>query len=148
MAKNIKIFRSPEAQAQYYAAYEAMLQRWSVSLEELYIPTQFGETHVIASGSVDSPPLILFHSAGSGAVQWFGNVGPLSQQFRTYAVDVIGEVNKSITTRKLNQQQHFVDWIIELFEGLKVSRTDLVGNSFGGMLLSRLHFIYPRELKK
>jgi pimeloyl-ACP methyl ester carboxylesterase len=148
MAKNIKIFRSPEAQAQYYAAYEAMLQRWSVSLEELYIPTQFGETHVIASGSVDSPPLILFHSAGSGAVQWFGNVGPLSQQFRTYAVDVIGEVNKSITTRKLNQQQHFVDWIIELFEGLKISRTDLVGNSFGGMLAFTAALYIPERVKK
>jgi pimeloyl-ACP methyl ester carboxylesterase len=142
------IFRSPDTQAQYNAAYQAMLQRWPVPFEELYIPTQFGDTHVIVSGSVDSPPLILFHSAGSGAVQWFNNIGPLSQHFRTYVVDVIGEVNKSLTTRKLYQRQQFVDWMAELFDGLHIDRSNLVGNSFGGMLAFLAALYIPERVNK
>jgi pimeloyl-ACP methyl ester carboxylesterase len=148
MAKKIKIFRSPDTQAQYYAAYEAMLRRWPVPFEELYLPTQFGDTHVIASGSTAYPPLILFHSAGSGAVQWFKNVSSFSQNYRSFAVDMIGEVNKSITTRKLNQRQHFVDWMVELLDGLHIERTNLVGNSFGGMLAFIAALYIPERIDK
>jgi pimeloyl-ACP methyl ester carboxylesterase len=148
MAQKISIFRSPESQAQYYAAYETMLQRWPVPFDELYVPTQFGDIHVIASGSPDSPALILFHSAGSGAVQWFRNVESFSQHYRTYAVDVIGEVNKSLTTRKLNKREHFVNWMGELFDGLHIERTDLVGNSFGGLLAFTAALYLPERVKK
>ena len=102
MSKNVSVFRSSNAKTEYYAAYEAMLKKWPVPCQELYIPTRFGDTHVIASGSQAAPPLVLLHSAGSGSVQWFRNVEPLSQHYRTYAIDVIGEVNKSITAQKLS----------------------------------------------
>lgn len=148
MPEKTGIFKSPESKAEYFAAYDAMLKQWPVPYDELYIPTQFGDTHVIASGSQDSPPLILFHSAGSGAVQWFRNVGPFSQRHRTYAVDVIGEVNKSITTRRLNERQEFVEWMKELFDRLHIERADLVGNSFGGMLAFTAALYLPERVKK
>ena len=50
MPEKIRVFKSPESQAEYYAAYETMQKRWPVLYEELYIPTKFGDTHVIASG--------------------------------------------------------------------------------------------------
>jgi hypothetical protein len=62
MPKKIRIFISPEMEAQYNAAYEAVLSQWSVPYEELYIPTRFGDTHVIASGSQNAAPLILLVS--------------------------------------------------------------------------------------
>lgn len=148
MPKKISVFRSPESKAQYYAAYEEMLKRWPVPYEELYIPTYFGDTHVIASGSKSFPPLILFHSAGSGAIQWYRNVEVFSQHYRTCAVDVIGEVNKSITTGKISKRKEFVDWMIELFDGLHIERTDLVGNSFGGFLAFTAALYLPERVKK
>ncbi len=148
MTEEIRIFKSSESKAQYFAAYDAMLEQWPVPYDELYIPTRFGDTHVIASGSQNSPPLVLFHSAGSGAVQWFKNVGSFSQRYRTYAVDVIGEVNKGFTTRKLSRQQEFVDWIIDLFNGLHIESTDLVGNSFGGFLAFNTALYLPERVKK
>jgi hypothetical protein len=68
MSTKISTFRSPEGEAQYLLAYEAVLSQWPVLYEEFYIPTCFGDTHVIASGSEDAPPLILLHPAGGGAV--------------------------------------------------------------------------------
>jgi pimeloyl-ACP methyl ester carboxylesterase len=148
MAGKIHIFKSPESEAQFNAAYEAMLKQWPIPFEELYISTRFGDTHVIASGPIGASPLVLFHSAGSGAVQWYRNVGPLSQFYRTYAVDVIGEVNRSITTRQLSKRQEFVDWMLDLFNGLQIERTHIVGNSFGGFLAFNTALYLPERVKK
>jgi pimeloyl-ACP methyl ester carboxylesterase len=148
MSERIRIFKSIESEAQYKAAYDVILKQWPVPYEELYIPTRFGDTHVIASGPQDAPPLALFHSAGSSAIQWFWNVEALSQRYRTYAVDVIGEVNKSITTRKIKRRQEFVDWVIDLFNGLHIERADMVGNSFGGFLAFNTALYLPERVKK
>jgi len=148
MPKEIHIFRSPESQGRYDAAYASMMKQWPGPYEELTIPTRFGDTHVIASGSEENPPLVLLHSAGSGAVQWYRNVGPLSRRYRTYAVDTIGEVNKSHTTRKITRRQEFVDWMAELFDGLKIESADLVGNSFGGFLAFNTALYLPERVKK
>ena len=148
MPEIVSNFKSPESKAQYYAAYESMLQRWPVPYEKLYISTQFGDTHVIASGSHASPPLVLLHSAGSGAAQWFRNVGALSQHYRTYAVDVIGEVNKSLTTRVLTTREEFLKWMLELFDGLQIEKADMVGNSFGGFLAFNTALYAPERVTK
>jgi pimeloyl-ACP methyl ester carboxylesterase len=144
----ISVFRSPKAEAQYRGAYAVMLNQWPVPFEELYIPTRFGDTHVIASGAKEAPPLVLFHSAGSGALLWYRNVDELSQRYRTYAVDVIGEVNPSITTRRLTTRQDCVDWIADLFNGLKIEKTDIIGNSFGGFLSFNTALYLPERVKK
>lgn len=143
MARKTSVFRSPEMQARYVAAYEEALKLWPVPYEDLYVPTRFGDTHVIASGSAEAPPLVLFHPAGCGAVIWHRNVGPLSRRFWTYAVDTIGEVNRSILTRPVRSRQEFADWIVELFAGLGIGRADLVGNSFGGFLAASTALALP-----
>lgn len=148
MSDPIRLFRSAESKARYYAAYEALLRQWPVPFEELFIPTRFGDTHVIASGTPASPALILLHSAGSGAVQWYRNVAALSGRHRTYAVDVIGEVNKSSPVRKLTTRYQCVKWMGELLDGLGVEKTDMVGNSFGGFLAFSTALYLPERVNK
>jgi pimeloyl-ACP methyl ester carboxylesterase len=148
MNEEIHIFRSNKCEEQYYAAYEAMLKKWPVPYEEIHIPTRFGNTHVITSGAKDAPPLVLLHSAGSGAVQWFRNVGAFSPIYRTYAVDVIGEVNKSRATHRLKTRQEFVGWMMDLFNELHIEKADLVGNSFGGFLAFNTALYVPARVRK
>jgi pimeloyl-ACP methyl ester carboxylesterase len=151
MPKKISVFRSPEGEAQFIAAYEAILKQWSVSYEELFIPTRFGDTHVVASGSKDSPPLILLHPAGGGAAMWCRNVGPFSQYYRTYAIDTISEANKSVLTRPISfrhQRQDFTDWSVDLFDGLNIESTNIVGNSFGGFLAQNTTLSLPERIRK
>ena len=148
MSEIIQVFRSPESEDRYKAAYAAMLARWPVPYEELYISTRFGDTHVVASGAKDAPALVLFHSAGSGAAQWFLNVGPLSRHYRTYAVDGIGEVNPSITTRRLRRRQDCVDWAADLFDGLRIGQANIVGNSYGGFLAFNTALYLPERVRK
>ena len=150
MSKKISAFRSPDGEAQYNAAYATVLKQWPVPYEELYIPTRFGDTHMIASGPKDADPLLLLHPAGGGATLWYRNVGPLSQRYRTYAIDTIGEPNKSILTHpiSLHQRQDFADWMVDLFNGLQIENADMVGNSFGGFLALNTALYLPERVKK
>jgi pimeloyl-ACP methyl ester carboxylesterase len=148
MTNQINIFKSVDSKVQYETAYNEMLKRWPVPYREQYVPTRFGDTHVIVSGSQTAHPLVLLHSAGSGAVQWFRNIGLLSKQYYTFAIDTIGEVNKSVTTKILHTRQDFVDWIIDLFNGLKIEKANLVGNSFGGLLAFNTALYLPERVKK
>jgi len=148
MPEEIRIFKSPDSKAEYFAAYDEMLKLWPVSYEELYIPTRFGDTHVIASGSKYAAPLVLFHPAGCPATIWYRNVEALSQHYRIYAVDVMGEVNKSTPTRRIDSRQELADWIEDLFNGLNIQSTDIVGNSFGGFLTLNTVLLLPARVKK
>ena len=150
MSRKISTFRSPEGEAQYHAAYEAVLKEWPVPYEEFFIPTRLGDTHVIASGPQDAAPVLLLHPAGGGVI-WIRNVGPLSQHFRTYAIDTISETNKSILARPISIRRHrreFAGWMADLLEGLKAERIDLIGNSFGGFLALNTALYLPERVRK
>jgi pimeloyl-ACP methyl ester carboxylesterase len=148
MRKKISLFRSPESEAQYYAAYDAVLKHWPVPYEELSISTRFGDTHIVASGSKDAPSLALLHPAAGGATIWCRNVNQFSRHYRTYAIDVIGEVNKSVLTRPITSRRDFADWIADLFDGLRIECAYVVGNSFGGFLTLNAAFYLPERVKK
>ena len=146
----VSVFRSPEDEAKYYTAYEAVLQSWPVPFNEVYIPTRFGATHVIVSGSPENPPVVLLHSSGSGAVQWYKNVGALSQSYRTYAVDVIGEEGKSLVTHPIKGhfRENFAAWMREVFNGLQIDSAYMIGNSLGGCIAFNFAISDPERIKK
>jgi pimeloyl-ACP methyl ester carboxylesterase len=148
MSEYIKIFRSTEAEAKYMEAYDAVLKKWPVPYEELYIPTRFGDTHVIASGPREASPVVLLPPGGTYAPMWIRNVGPLSQSYRVYAVDVIGELNKSHPIRPISSHQEFMGWVDGLLEGLQVNRVHLVGNSNGGFFALEIALYLPERVNK
>ena len=76
MSGYLSSFTSPEGENEYIAAYDAVLKRWPVPYEELDIPTRFGTTHLIASGSTSLPSLLLLHATGTSSTMWFPNIGP------------------------------------------------------------------------
>jgi pimeloyl-ACP methyl ester carboxylesterase len=151
MTGKISVFRSPEGEAKYYAAYAAVLKEWPVSYEDLSVPTCLGDTHLITSGPKGGVPVVLLHPAGGGGVTWIRNVGPISQHFRTYAIDTISETNKSTLSHPISirhQRDQFADWMADLFDGLKVERAHIIGNSFGGFLALNTAFYLPDRIGK
>src|SRR4029077_9755945 len=111
----IEAIRTPEVAARYLATYDKLLSKWPVAFESLQIPTGYGSTHVIASGSPDAPPLVLLHAFQATALAWRANVEGLSRHFRVYALDVIGQGGKSASTRPLKKRRDFAAWLCELF---------------------------------
>jgi pimeloyl-ACP methyl ester carboxylesterase len=127
-------FKAEAAAARYMAAYDAVLAKWPVAYEEITVPTRLGPTQVIASGRQDAPPLILLHAAMATATVWRPNVEALSEHFRVYAVDIVGQGGKTVANRKLESRRDYADWLNDLFDGLGIARVSIVGNSYGGFI--------------
>jgi pimeloyl-ACP methyl ester carboxylesterase len=134
MARNSGfLFKTPELERQYLAAYEAVLSRWSVLAEPLDIQTRFGTTHINATGSKDQPAMVLLPGFGANSTMWFPNIAALSNQFRVYALDTPGQPGKSIPGQAL-LASNSAEWISEVLNGLGLEKAHLVGVSLGGWL--------------
>jgi pimeloyl-ACP methyl ester carboxylesterase len=147
-AKYLPTFISPGGEAKALGAYDAVLGNWTAPATELDVPTFFGHTHVIASGREDRPPLVLLHALLATAAVWYPNAGPLSEHFRVYAVDTIGDANKSRPTRPMTRLDDYARWFNELLDGLGVRATGLVGNSFGGFVGSYVAMALPQRVRR
>jgi pimeloyl-ACP methyl ester carboxylesterase len=142
------VFRSIEGESRFMAAYDAVLKEWPVEYQSLHVPTHLGTTHVIASGPLDAPPVLLLPSMAATATLWQPNVGALSRYFRTYAVDVIGQVGKSIPTRRIRSRHDFTDWLSDVMDGLGVRRASFVGSSYGAFLAMNQALSMPERVER
>lgn len=148
MSNNIRHFWSPELEAEFIAAYEAAMHQWPIPYNDIFVSTTFGDTHVVASGSLDADPVVLLNPGGGSATIWSRNVKPLSQRYRTYAVDVIGEMNKSIPTHPIRSHSEFKQWMSELLDGLQIQSAHIIGNSNGGFFSLETVYLLPNRVKK
>ena len=129
-------------------AYDAILKSWPVPYEELYVLTSLGSTHIIVSGPEDAPSLILIHAFYASAVSWYKNVERLSQGFRVYCVDIVGDPNKSKPVRLIRQLSDFVTWFNELMDGLHLEQADFIGNSVGAFHIANFALNAPDRVKR
>ncbi len=60
--------------------------------EERRYPWKYGDMFYEVKGQADAKPLVLIHSFGPGAssYEWRKNIDALAEQFRVYAVDLLG----------------------------------------------------------
>ena len=123
MTTYLPVYTSPDGQAHVLAAYQSVLDHWPVPYTEMDIATSFGMTHVVASGPPNAPPLILMHALFATAMAWYRNVGAFSEHHRTYAVDVLGEANRSQPARRVRTLDEMAHWFADLLEGLEVEQT-------------------------
>lgn len=148
MTDKLRHFWSPELEAEFNAAYDAAMLNWPVPYDDLFVPTAFGSTHVVVSGTPDAEPVILLNPGGGSATIWRRNVGSLSQHYRTYAVDVIGEMNKSVPTHPIRNHLDFKQWMTELLDGLGIQSAHIIGNSNGGFFTLETAYLLPGRTQK
>jgi pimeloyl-ACP methyl ester carboxylesterase len=141
-------FKTPEGEAKFLAAYDAALKLWPVPYEEIDVPTRFGTTHVVACGSKNAPPLVLLHGYMATLAMWSPNIAAFSKDYRVYAVDVIGQPNKSIPGDPICNAADFVSWLTATLDALHLDRIFLVGMSFGGWLALNYAVAVPQRLRK
>ena len=143
-----RMFKSDQAHALFLAQYENALRNWPVSFEELFVPTRFGRTHLIASGEPGAPPLFLLPALLQCAPAWRANIQQLSKTFRTYAVDVLGEPNRSEPTSTMKTRHDHARWFEDLLDGLSIRQASIVGNSYGGLIALNMASLIPARISK
>ena len=132
MSGTLPVFTSEQGKAEVLDAYDAVLRKWPVPCAELDVPTTFGDTHVILSGPAGAPAVVMLHAFFATATSWYATAAALSERHRVFAVDIMGEANKSRPTRVISSADDYLQWFSQLADGLGLDRMSLVGNSMGG----------------
>lgn len=145
------VYKSPEIKARFMEIYNEKMADWPVPYEDVFVDTQYGKVHVIVSGSEDAPPLLLLHASGVASWSWKFNVAELSQHYRTYAIDLIGDVGKSEFTSLdniLKTGQDQADLYTEITAKLGVDKAYVVGASDGGFIGTNYALYHPERVEK
>jgi pimeloyl-ACP methyl ester carboxylesterase len=142
------LFKSAEGEAKYHAAYNKVLALWGVPYESQHLATRFGATHVLASGPRAAPPLVLLHAMAISSTMWYPNIAELSRDFRTFAVDVMGDAGKSVPSHRPKNRCEYARWLLDVFNELHIEQADVAGLSYGGFLTLNFALQAPDRVKR
>ena len=102
-----------------------------LSGESRYVTLGAVRAHYVVKGQ--GPPLLLFHGLGASVVAWRDNIGPLSDSFRVYAVDLPGHGDSGKPDIEYAPAE-MVRFVAEFVHTLGLGRPAMAGNSVGGAL--------------
>lgn len=142
-------FATPELEAAYLRAYDAVMAHWPVPFETTDLAGRHGVTRVTSAGPTTASPLVLLHGYGATSACWYPAVGPIAEQHRVLAVDVIGEPGRSRHNgAPLTSMDDLVSWLAETFDLLELPTADLCGQSLGGHLALRFALAHPERVRR
>lgn len=135
--------------AEFYRAYDALLDAWPVDVVRTQVPTRFGTTRVNVCGPEDGPPVILLPGAGATSTAWFANIEELSRTRRVLAVDLMGDAGRSIADGEpLRTVDDVYEWLGEVLDHFSLDAPDLVAHSYGAMIGLGYAIRYPDRVRK
>jgi pimeloyl-ACP methyl ester carboxylesterase len=149
--KPTSIYKSPEIEVRFQEIYAEKMAEWPVPYEDVFVDTSYGKVHVIVSGPEDAPPLLLLHASGVAGWSWKYNVEELSQHYRTYAIDLIGDVGRSEFTSLdhiMKDGRDQAEVYTEITEQLGVEKAYVVGASEGGFIGTNYALYVPERVEK
>jgi pimeloyl-ACP methyl ester carboxylesterase len=108
-----------------------------------------GPTFVRISGPEEGEPLVLLPGIASSSLMWAPNIADLSAEFRTFAIDRVGDFGRSLCTRDPHTFHDLVAWLAETLDGLGLrDGVHLVGISYGGALAAEFARQRPERVRK
>ncbi|MFH0348067.1 alpha/beta fold hydrolase [Bacillus vallismortis] len=137
-----------ESGLRFYQAYDQSLSLWPIESEAFYVSTRFGKTHIMASGPKDAPSLVLLHKGLFSSLMWYPNIAAWSSQYRTYAVDIIGDKNKSIPSAALDTRADCAEWLKDVLDSLELETAHLAGLSLGGSHIVNFLLQAPERVER
>jgi pimeloyl-ACP methyl ester carboxylesterase len=141
-------FKSAKGEAEYGAAYDALMHLWPVPYKPLDISGRFGSTHLVVSGPENAPPVVLLHGYFATLAMWAANAPALSKNYRVYAVDVMGQPSRSTPDQPIRSRVDFVEWLTTILDALRIERAHLVGMSYGGWLTLNYAISAPDRVER
>ena len=98
------------------------------------------KTHYLVAG--EGPPLLLVHGLGASVVTWRDNIGPLSEAFRVYAIDLPGHGDTDKPDIDY-ATDYVLNFLVRFVEALGLRQVAVIGNSVGGALGQMMALRFP-----
>ncbi|MEO1435505.1 MAG: alpha/beta hydrolase [Bacteroidota bacterium] len=143
-----ELYKTKAAKEQIMALYDQKLASLNIEYTNLDISTSFGRTRVIRTGDPSSRPIVVFHGIHAGAPLTLEAIKELNDAFCLYVVDTIGQATKSDYAKLKINGPDFGVWANEVFEGLELDRTDVIGVSYGGFIVQKLITHHPERIDR
>src|SRR5215217_654392 len=141
------IYKTPEGKAEIRMLYDEALAGLGPGYESLSVATRLGETHVIALGTEDAPPVVFLpggNALNPTCLKWFL---PLAERHRLYAPDIVGQPGLSAQTRPSPKKgDGHAFWMEDVLDGLGLERAPLVGLSYGAAIAIRTMGVAPERV--
>lgn len=128
-------FKSEAGRSAVLSLYDQKLQDLGIDYQSKTVRTQFGETHLLVTGPIDGPPLMIVHGSNGCAPIGLETYPNLSKKYRVYAVDVLAQPNKSKGERLSMSDLSYGQWVNELLIQLGLEGVTIAGFSFGGLII-------------
>ena len=142
------IYHSPAAKRDALALYDAQLQKLDLPFRDLYIDTDFGRPHLVETGDLSGPPLLVFHGGNPTAAYNLLTCRFLAADFHLYAVDIVGHPGKSAETSPPARSYAYGRWASQVVAGLGFERMRCLGGSFGAGVLAKWMCVAPQQVER
>jgi len=92
-------------------------------------------------------PVILIHGIGASSQIWTRNLDPLAQNYRVYALDMIG-FGRSEKPRPAYTVADHVNCLHNFMDHLQIEKASLMGHSMGGLIALDFCLAHPEKVDK
>lgn len=131
----MSLYHSPAAKESILSLYDQKLADCPFPYALKDVPTSFGQTRVIVTGATSNPPLVLVHGSNGCAPIALEVYPNLAQHFCVYAVDVLGQPNRSAEVALPYKGPAYGQWLNEVLVNLDLEEVVLLGFSLGGLVV-------------
>jgi len=114
-------------------------------LDEKYVVVNGLNTRYIVRGS--GSPVVLIHGIGEFLEVWWQNVGPLSEHYQVYAMDLPGHGMSDKPAIDYNLA-FATEFAIGFAQALGLGRASLIGHSLGGLVAMSIAINSPEKVDK
>ncbi|WP_286167155.1 alpha/beta hydrolase [Clostridium sp. D33t1_170424_F3] len=142
------IYKSKDGKTAVLKLYDSQLEKLGCGYQDRYVATSFGQTHLVETGNLEGPPLLVFHGGNSTTAYHLLLCRFLLKDFHVYAVDIIGHPGKSAEVSLSPYGCDYGKWTNEVVSGLGFNQIRCFGGSFGGGVLAKFMCVAPEKIVK
>jgi len=147
--KKTFVYKNQESMEQILSFYDRSLASLQVDIEEEYVQTSFGKTHVVYAGDRTKKPLFTLHGGNGIAPLNIRLFLPLLSDYCLISPDVIGMPGKSEPFRNLSTKgDDYGTWITEILDALQIDRVMFVVSSYSCAMMLSLAKVHPDRISK
>ncbi|WP_238160274.1 alpha/beta fold hydrolase [Pigmentiphaga sp. H8] len=119
----------------------------TVEHRQAWVTTGDFDTRYVETGKRGNPPLIMIHGTGGSWEAFCANIGPLSEHFNCFALDMVGCGYTGKPDRPYEIAEH-VAQIVRFMDALELKTASLVGISMGSWTASRFALAHPERTER
>jgi len=147
--KKIKIYANEVIEQRVNSATKAFRSKIPFDIEDHYVDTQFGKTHVIETGTPGKPPLIVLHGGATNGICALYFIKDILEDFHVFCPDIPGHAGSSEKVFINPRDNSFGVWLGDVLTSLSFeSAPHFMGISYGGFIIQRYLSLHPDKANK